>query len=83
MGEQMLPIGARLHHGTYEIRGVLGQGGFGITYLAVDVNLQKEVAIKEFFPAQFCGRNPINNQITLGTQENAQFIRKLKEKFLK
>ncbi len=34
----------------YQIGGVLGQGGFGITYKGYDLNLEKEVAIKEFFP---------------------------------
>ena len=29
---------------------MLGQGGFGITYLAHDTNLNKHVAIKEFLP---------------------------------
>lgn len=79
----MLPVGAKLHHGAYLIKGVLGQGGFGITYLAVDVNLQKEVAVKEFFPAQFCGRDQITKSINIGTTGNAEFIEKLKEKFLK
>ena len=79
----MLPVGAKLHHGAYLIKGVLGQGGFGITYLAVDVNLQKEVAVKEFFPAQFCGRDQITKSINIGTTGNVEFIEKLKEKFLK
>ena len=34
----------------YMIGGVLGQGGFGITYKGFDLNLEKEVAIKEFYP---------------------------------
>ncbi len=34
----------------YQIGGVLGKGGFGITYKGYDLNLEKEVAIKEFFP---------------------------------
>jgi len=43
-----LPAGARLHE--YRIESVLGQGGFGITYLATDVHLSAKVAIKEFLP---------------------------------
>lgn len=34
----------------YRVEGVLGHGGFGITYLAEDVNLEKKVAIKEYLP---------------------------------
>ena len=34
----------------YQIGGVMGQGGFGITYCGYDLDMQKIVAIKEFFP---------------------------------
>ena len=40
----------------YEIREILGQGGFGITYLAVDRNLDHEVAIKEYMPVDLATR---------------------------
>ena len=40
----------------YEIGRVLGKGGFGITYAAVDRGLNIPVAIKEFLPAQVAGR---------------------------
>ena len=40
----------------YEIREILGQGGFGITYLALDKNLDHEVAIKEYMPADLAVR---------------------------
>ncbi len=43
-----LEPGSRLH--WYRIERVLGSGGFGITYLARDLNLDLEVAIKEFLP---------------------------------
>lgn len=43
-----LPAGYRFF--WYEIRAVLGQGGFGITYLAQDTNLDQPVAIKEYLP---------------------------------
>ncbi len=40
----------------YRIDNVIGRGAFGITYLAEDINLHRAVAIKEFFPKQYCGR---------------------------
>jgi len=45
-----LPIGTRLHHDLYTIGKVLGQGGFGITYLGGDSQARRPVAVKEFFP---------------------------------
>ncbi len=40
----------------YEIKEILGQGGFGITYLAYDKNLDEDVAIKEFLPIEVATR---------------------------
>ena len=41
----------------YRIDKVIGQGGFGITYLAFDTELQREVAIKECYPRDFVIRD--------------------------
>jgi serine/threonine protein kinase len=49
-----LPGGHRLH--WYVLEHVLGQGGFGITYLARDTNLDRLVAIKEYLPAEIARR---------------------------
>ncbi|MGE0736005.1 MAG: serine/threonine protein kinase [Alphaproteobacteria bacterium] len=50
-----LPIGFELME--YGIDRVLGQGGFGITYLAHDKNLKKKFAIKEYLPENFAYRD--------------------------
>lgn len=49
-----LPPGTRL--GEFEVRSLLGIGGFGIVYLAFDHALEREVAIKEYMPAMLAGR---------------------------
>ncbi|MFZ6749745.1 protein kinase domain-containing protein [Undibacterium sp. Ren11W] len=52
--ENALAIGTRLS--DFEITGVLGEGGFGIVYLAFDHSLQRTVAIKEYIPGTLAGR---------------------------
>jgi serine/threonine protein kinase len=49
-----LPKGDHLH--WYRIDSILGQGGFGITYLAEDTNLEQRVAIKEYLPNELAVR---------------------------
>jgi formylglycine-generating enzyme required for sulfatase activity len=84
MGEtQGLKPGAVLRNGTYKIEKVLGQGGFGITYLATDLSLDRFVAIKEFFPKDFCDRDATTSHVTLGTKGSEDFVNKMKVKFQK
>ena len=53
---EALPAGSRLDE--FEIVRVLGAGGFGIVYLALDQVLLRYVAIKEFIPTALAGRTP-------------------------
>lgn len=58
LADIFLPAGTLLNHGQYEIIKVLGHGGFGITYLAMDTRLLKNVAVKEYFPHGYVQRQP-------------------------
>lgn len=49
-----LPSGYQLHE--YRVESILGAGGFGITYLATDTQLNKIVAIKEYLPSEMAVR---------------------------
>ena len=52
---QALPLGTELVN-DFRIEEVLGAGGFGITYLAREIALDRKVAIKEYFPPDFAAR---------------------------
>ena len=70
--------------GRYTIEGVLGQGGFGITYLGIDELHEKKVAIKEFFPQGIVTRNTeYEDTVTVTYVEEKADYEKGKERFLK
>ncbi len=49
----------------YLLGRVLGQGGFGITYLAWDIYLDRKLAVKEFFPRDLCYRETGNTLVSI------------------
>ncbi len=70
-------------NGKYVIGKVLGEGGFGITYLGYDLTLEMKIAIKEYYPAGYVTREVQNgNTVTAFTGERAQFYMNGKEKFI-
>lgn len=70
--------------GRYTIEKVLGQGGFGITYLGIDELHEKKVAIKEFFPQGIVTRNiEYEDAVTVTFVGKKDNYNKGKEKFLK
>ena len=82
---QHLQSNTTLQGGKYRIERVLGQGGFGITYLAEQVSSNRRVAIKELFIASqgqaVNGRNA--NNVTVTNAINQVLFDKHKEKFKK
>lgn len=65
-----LPPGTRLDE--FELRRVLGLGGFGIVYLAFDHALQREVAIKEYMPSSLVGRQGTGTSVSLLSEVHAE-----------
>ena len=60
--------------GRYLLGKVLGAGGFGITYLAWDLNLDIKLAIKEYFPSAFGSRDQAHSTVLpAGTQAQPAF----------
>lgn len=80
---QTLKLGTKLQGGKYIIKQVLGQGGFGVTYLAEHTVLGANVAIKEFFFKQFCERNQNTSHVIVATTTNSDIVNRYKERFLK
>ena len=78
-----LRAGTLLKGGDYRIECVLGQGGFGITYLATDVGLARKVAIKEFFMKEHCNRDADNTSVSVPSVGSREMVDKFRDKFLK
>ena len=62
-----LPPGTMLQ-GRYLLGKVLGQGGFGITYIGYDQTLHTRVAIKEYYPGDIAQRTPGDRTVMPYTQ---------------
>ncbi len=60
--------------GKYMIGRVLGQGGFGITYIGYDMNLATYVAIKEYYPESISGRGLGDNPVMVTAQSGKDEI---------
>ena len=71
-----LPIGSTL--GDFTITGIVGEGGFGIVYLAYEAALDRVVAIKEYLPSSIAGRTG-NQSVMVRSQLNTNaFVSGLK-----
>lgn len=59
-------------HGNYIVGKVLGNGGFGVTYLGWDSVLEQKVAIKEYFPGEFSTRVPGQTEVSVFSGDRAK-----------
>ena len=80
---QALQPNSTLQGGKYRIIEKLGQGGFGITYLAENTLLLGKVAIKEFFFKEYCNRDDSTSRVTIPTSGNREIVERFKQKFIK
>jgi hypothetical protein len=64
-----LPIGTRL--GEFEITSMVGEGGFGIVYLAHDHSLGRRVALKEYMPSALAART-VQSQVAVKSPRHAE-----------
>ncbi|WP_334189188.1 protein kinase domain-containing protein, partial [Noviherbaspirillum sp.] len=71
-----LPVGSRV--ADFEIAGVIGEGGFGVVYLAFDHSLQRTVAIKEYMPAAFALRGRDFSVVPRSARDSETFTTGLK-----
>jgi serine/threonine protein kinase len=71
-------------NGQFLVGKVLGKpGGFGITYLAMDLKLKVKVAIKEYLPRDLAGRDSNHSTVYPHSKEDAEFFAKGLDDFLK
>jgi serine/threonine protein kinase len=80
---QHLQQSTTLQGGKYIIERVLGQGGFGITYLATQTSLQRKVAIKEFFMKEFCSRDEATLTMLTSSVGSSKQVEQYRKKFIK
>ena len=72
-----------LLNGKYVIGNFIGEGGFGITYIGRDRNLDIRIAIKEYYPCGYVNRNnDHSNAVTVTTADSGDFFEKGKIRFL-
>lgn len=73
---------SKLQLGKYKIENVMGQGGFGITYLATNTETGKQVVIKENFSTEFSYRNAQNLNVAPLSPDMRETYEKVLRRFM-
>ena len=69
-------------HGKYIVGRVVGYGGFGVTYIGYDAELERTVAVKEYMPSEFSTRIPGQTRVTVYEGDKAEQFHGGLEKFV-
>ena len=77
-----LQIGTLLNRGKYRIIRYISSGGFGCTYEALNVEMDCNVAIKEFYMKDFCNRDSVSGHVTVATQSKVELVGRVRRKFV-
>jgi len=80
---QHLQPNTTLQGGKYRIERVLGQGGFGNTYVGYNTEFEETVAIKEFFMKGVAERDDTTSVVSVSNADNVQQFEEQREKFKK
>lgn len=80
VGHQLSP--QTILNGKYILGKTVGEGGFGISYIGFDLNLQITVAIKEYFPSGLVSRNVTGSDTVSVFSKGREYYEKGRERFL-
>ena len=87
LDNSMEPASHHLRPGTvlarkYTVGYVIGEGGFGITYIGRDSTLDMRVAVKEYYPSGYATRSGSSAEVSVSAEKNRNMFTKGRERFL-
>lgn len=80
---QHIKLGTTLQRGKYRVEAVIGEGGFGNTYMATNCENGQRIAIKEFFWRGVTERDDMTGKISVSDISLYEVFKQQKEKFRK
>ena len=80
MPQRPLPTGTMLGE-NYIVGRRLGAGGFGVSYIGFDINFERKVAIKEFYPRGYADRDITGKNLILRQGKRGAYFKQQRELF--